>query len=316
MSGTVKVEVDNGEYCEYLKNLGAHEFGHILGLDDETTAAGKPRNVMDPADIPVDDPVPFSPADDQEWSKLYATVSSASPQGLVQYSVTESPPGQYLYTYEVEWLDGPELPVFVLDVNCEPAAVIPFTMPPDWILDYPVTYQDVMPNPALTPQDRLLYFECEYAGLGPEAGPLGTFVLASPHPPGPGTADIMADMDGDGVYDPVPVPVPTDPTVAVPDRPGGPTVGLRLLAPGPNPFRDRVEVRFRAGRAFPSGRVLFYDPAGRLLRALDLGPVAAGPGRAAWDGRDASGRQVPAGIVFYRVELGSEVRSGRLLRIP
>ncbi|MEW4486961.1 PEP-CTERM sorting domain-containing protein [Thalassoglobus sp. JC818] len=39
----------------FMKNLGAHEFGHVLGLDDDPRASGMRMNVMDPDFNLIDD---------------------------------------------------------------------------------------------------------------------------------------------------------------------------------------------------------------------------------------------------------------------
>jgi flagellar hook assembly protein FlgD len=43
---------------------------------------------------------------------------------------------------------------------------------------------------------------------------------------------------------------------------------------------------------------------GRRVRSLESGWLAAGDHNAAWDGRDAAGRDVAAGIYFARLIVG------------
>ena len=45
-----------------------------------------------------------------------------------------------------------------------------------------------------------------------------------------------------------------------------------------------------------------YGADGRLVRALRSGPAAAGILRLDFDGRDARGRALPAGVYFLRAE--------------
>ncbi|GJM43997.1 MAG: hypothetical protein DHS20C21_08390 [Gemmatimonadota bacterium] len=68
----------------------------------------------------------------------------------------------------------------------------------------------------------------------------------------------------------------------------------------PNPFRDRVQFSFEL-RSPDSIELAVYDVAGRHVRDLAQGPRAAGPHQIAWDGRDASGRRVPAGVYYFRL---------------
>lgn len=69
----------------------------------------------------------------------------------------------------------------------------------------------------------------------------------------------------------------------------------------PNPMRDAAAIQFRAAGSRGS-RLQIYDVGGRLVRALDAQPVGNGLARAMWDGRDASGARVAAGLYVYRAE--------------
>jgi parallel beta-helix repeat protein len=80
----------------------------------------------------------------------------------------------------------------------------------------------------------------------------------------------------------------------------------------PNPFRGSTEIRFDVPRA---GRlsVVVYDAAGREVRSLVEGVMAAGPHAVAWDGADASGRRVPSGVYFYRLSLDGRTEGRRVI---
>lgn len=88
-----------------------------------------------------------------------------------------------------------------------------------------------------------------------------------------------------------------------------------LLAPvRPNPSRGRTELAFR----LPAGghaSLRVYDAAGRLVRTLISGEVPEGPGAALWDGRREDGREAGAGVYFFRLESGGEVRTRKLLLV-
>ena len=51
-SGKIEIDKDAlghpAEACDFMKNLGAHEFGHVLGLDDDRRASGDRVDAMDP----------------------------------------------------------------------------------------------------------------------------------------------------------------------------------------------------------------------------------------------------------------------------
>ncbi len=82
----------------------------------------------------------------------------------------------------------------------------------------------------------------------------------------------------------------------------------------PNPFREATTIRFSATRA--SGATLaLHDVSGRLVRNLDSGDASTGLASVTWDGRDASGRDVPPGVYFWRTSESTANRSGRVIRI-
>jgi hypothetical protein len=86
---------------------------------------------------------------------------------------------------------------------------------------------------------------------------------------------------------------------------GGPR--LELL---PSPARGAVVARYALAVAGPV-RLEFYDAAGRLVRTLARGDLAAGEHRTTWDGRDAAGREVPAGVLFCRLAAGGATATRR-----
>jgi hypothetical protein len=100
----------------YVQNLAMHEFGHILGLNDESTAVGKPHNVMD-HQVPLNGEMSFSARDLAELDTQYGPAAQAA----VQQSVQPGPlPGTFSYLYEVSWLAGAEIPLF--EVQLDPSA--------------------------------------------------------------------------------------------------------------------------------------------------------------------------------------------------
>jgi hypothetical protein len=75
---------------------------------------------------------------------------------------------------------------------------------------------------------------------------------------------------------------------------------LRLEAPRPNPAGGAVALRFTLPARAPV-RLEVLDVSGRRVRELRRGELDAGAYDAAWDGRDAAGRRVPAGVYFVRL---------------
>jgi hypothetical protein len=52
-----------------------------------------------------------------------------------------------------------------------------------------------------------------------------------------------------------------------------------------------------------------------VARVLDA-EAAAGPGAARWDGRDETGRALPAGLYFLRLSFGGEERVSKVVLVP
>jgi hypothetical protein len=88
-----------------------------------------------------------------------------------------------------------------------------------------------------------------------------------------------------------------------------------LAAGAPNPFVDATHVRFELARdAHVTLRV--FDVSGRRVRTLADGWFPrGGPHTVRWDGRDANGERVAAGVYFCRLETGVRDQSRRLVRI-
>jgi hypothetical protein len=76
--------------------------------------------------------------------------------------------------------------------------------------------------------------------------------------------------------------------------------GTLALALGRNPFGGALEVRFTLER--PASVMLeVFDPSGRRVSWRDHGVLSAGPQRLTWDGADARGGDVGAGIFWVRL---------------
>lgn len=79
----------------------------------------------------------------------------------------------------------------------------------------------------------------------------------------------------------------------------------------PNPFNPLTTIRFdlaAPGRT----KVAIFDLVGRHVRTLLDEPLPAATHEVTWNGQDAKGRQVAAGIYFYMVTSGAESSVGRM----
>ncbi len=82
----------------------------------------------------------------------------------------------------------------------------------------------------------------------------------------------------------------------------------------PNPFNPSATIRFEVAAA-SQVTVAMYDLAGRHVRTLVDAPVAAGEHTVSWDGTDDAGAPVEAGAYFYRLTVGGEAVSRRMLLV-
>jgi hypothetical protein len=88
----------------------------------------------------------------------------------------------------------------------------------------------------------------------------------------------------------------------------------RLLAARPNPFTAGTTFRFALDEA-GTAEVAVFDLAGRRVRTLEAGYRGVGEHEIAWDGRDANGNRVSAGVYFYRLRVGDAFDTRRVVRI-
>ncbi len=102
---------------------------------------------------------------------------------------------------------------------------------------------------------------------------------------------------------------------------GGAGSGIALsLRAAPNPAAATVRLTLRravAGASTAEDGVRIFDVAGRQVRRLELAAAgSAGETTVAWDGRDAAGRAVPAGLYFARARWGDREAGTRIVRLP
>jgi len=91
-------------------------------------------------------------------------------------------------------------------------------------------------------------------------------------------------------------------------------LGAQLAAPAPNPLREQTTLRFALaapGRA----RLAIFDVQGCELRVLADGEQPAGERALVWDGKDAAGRRLPAGVYFARLALPSGNTARKLVLV-
>ena len=89
----------------------------------------------------------------------------------------------------------------------------------------------------------------------------------------------------------------------------------RAIRITPNPFNPQTKISFYADQP-QLVRVAVYDIRGRRIAELTDQQYQVGEHSVEWQGRDSSGRAVPSGEYFFRLEIGSlvETRKAMLLR--
>lgn len=92
---------------------------------------------------------------------------------------------------------------------------------------------------------------------------------------------------------------------------GGSMVRSGTLRARPNPARVDVEFAFDLSAPGPL-RLVVVDLAGRQVRKLMTGTLAAGSHRVVWDGRDDAGRRAPDGVCFARLRQGANEQRVRV----
>jgi hypothetical protein len=80
----------------------------------------------------------------------------------------------------------------------------------------------------------------------------------------------------------------------------------------PNPFNPRTTIRYDLPEP-ARVRLRIFDVAGWLVRTLvDNEAIAAGRKEIVWRGLDDGGRQVAAGVYFYRLDAGEFSETKRM----
>ncbi|MFH2051543.1 MAG: spondin domain-containing protein [bacterium] len=80
----------------------------------------------------------------------------------------------------------------------------------------------------------------------------------------------------------------------------------------PNPFNPRTTIAFELDRE-ETVRLDVFDVRGRRMDARSLGRLEPGRHEVIWEGKNPEGRELAAGTYLLRIQVGLEIRSGKLL---
>ena len=84
----------------------------------------------------------------------------------------------------------------------------------------------------------------------------------------------------------------------------------------PNPFNPSVVLPLELATDAVRVSLRVYDVLGRRVRQVWQGPLGAGSHRFVWDGRDAAGKAVAAGVYVYQVAVDGRVEAKKTTKLP
>ena len=146
--------------------------------------------------------------------------------------------------------------------------------------------------------------------------------------PGIGDEVLAGDVNGDGATDLVVLArsggdggafvflnqgVPAATAIAA-ETMATPTV-FALGANYPNPFNPATTIPVSVAAGADDVGLTIYNVLGQPVRHVWNGPLAAGEHRLVWDGRDAQGQPVAAGVYLYQLQRGDQTRIRKMVKL-
>ena len=83
----------------------------------------------------------------------------------------------------------------------------------------------------------------------------------------------------------------------------------------PNPFNPATTIPVTVSAEAGDVDLTIYNVLGQPVRQVWTGPLAAGEHRLTWDGRDAQGQPVAAGVYVYRLQVGEQTRIRKMVKL-
>ena len=157
----------------------------------------------------------------------------------------------------------------------------------------------------------------------------GAPVLEGYYPlPGEGNQVLASDVNGDGDTDLVVLGTSPasdhggvfvfinqgTPATAVATETATPTT-FTLGANYPNPFNPTTTIPLAVPAGAKNVDLTIYNVLGQPLRQVWTGPLSAGEHRLSWDGRDAQGRPVAAGVYMYRLQVDDQTHARKMVKL-
>ncbi len=82
----------------------------------------------------------------------------------------------------------------------------------------------------------------------------------------------------------------------------------------PNPFSDRIDIKYSIGHSAKRVELNIYDVTGRIVKQFDYKTIRLSD-HVSWDGRDNAGKKVAGGVYFLQFEMGDNKATKKLLLI-
>ena len=83
----------------------------------------------------------------------------------------------------------------------------------------------------------------------------------------------------------------------------------------PNPFNPATTIPVSVVAGAGDVDLTIYNVLGQPVRQVWNGPLSAGDHRLAWDGRDAQGQSVAAGVYLVRLHQGEQTRLRKMVKL-
>ena len=83
----------------------------------------------------------------------------------------------------------------------------------------------------------------------------------------------------------------------------------------PNPFNPATTIPLVVPSGAKDVDLTIYNVLGQPMQRIWTGPLPAGEHLLTWDGRDAQGQPVAAGVYVYRLQVGDQTRTRKMVKI-